>query len=92
MSTHPVTRRSHEPPFVLSFLGEFVYVVDLFVIGAVIAVAVIAGITPFDSPTMTGVTIVSLTIVALHQLWYRTHKDEIDKGPRRRHDRERRGF
>lgn len=94
MSTPQTTsdRHMHELPSPLAFLGEFVYIVDLFVIAMMIAVFVIGGLSPFESPVMTVVTLLSIGVIVLHQIWYRRHRTEIERGAEHRHARERRGF
>lgn len=94
MSTQPAAPpvREHERSAAFAFLGEFAYVIDVFVLVMIGAVWLIGGLAPFDSPVMSVVTVVCIVGVIVHQVWYRNHRVEIQHDARHRRDRERRGF
>lgn len=73
-------------------VGQFIYVIDALVLAAIAAVFVIGGLSPFESPVMTIVFLVSLAGVAVHHFWRVRNLEDIEHDPATRQDRERRGF
>jgi hypothetical protein len=77
---------------VAAAVGEFIYVVDALILALVAAVFVIGGLSPFESPVMTVVTLLALAVVAVHHLWWMRNRADAERAETRRRGRERRGF
>ena len=76
----------------LPYFGEFLFLLAALVLGMIIAMAVIGGLSPFESDVMTIVVAAIAVVFAGHHLWYSRHRHEIEHVPERLAARERRGF
>jgi hypothetical protein len=76
----------------LPSVGEFVFLVDVLIVGMLTGLVVISGINPFDSALMTGVLAAPVIVFATHHVWYTRHRQEIEHERERLAARERRGF
>lgn len=76
----------------LLFLGEFLFFVDVLVIGLVLGVVALGGIDPFKSTALTALIAATVLIAGVHHVWYRRHRREIEQSHEHLAARERRGF
>ena len=76
----------------LAWIGELVYLVDLLLVTMLLALVVIAGINPVDSPVVVVALVVGIGIVLAHRVWYVRHRQEIEHDQGHLRARERRGF